>query len=240
MFLECLCLTASAGHGRAERLSEFLETLHEFEAHLSVFLERLCLTASAGYGRAERLSEFRELLYEFEAHLSEFLECLCLTASAGYGRAERLSEFRDALHEFGEHLSEFREILCLTAPAGYGRAERLSEFRDALHEFEEHLSEFLECLRLTAPAGHVSMNSSGRSPFSSRRFPSSSRHATMKETASPKSLRPARVTARTRNWYTPPKTSPSSTFFTCLVGEISIHGSPGRIDRDRRATRRMR
>jgi hypothetical protein len=47
-FLERLCLTASAGYGRAERLSVF-------EEHLSEFLGRLCGAASAGYGRAERL-----------------------------------------------------------------------------------------------------------------------------------------------------------------------------------------
>jgi hypothetical protein len=68
-FLECLCLTASAGYGRAARLSVFQELLHKF-------LECLCLTASAGYGRAARLSVFQELLRELEEHLSEFLEVL--------------------------------------------------------------------------------------------------------------------------------------------------------------------
>jgi hypothetical protein len=55
VFRGCLCLTASAGYGRAERLSVFQEMLHEFEEPLSVFRGCLCLTASAGYGRAERL-----------------------------------------------------------------------------------------------------------------------------------------------------------------------------------------
>jgi hypothetical protein len=107
VFLERLCLTASAGYGRAECLSAFQEILREFEAHLSVFLERLCLTASAGYGRAERLSAFQEILPEFEAHLSVFLERLCLTASAGYGRAERLQEFFGVLSPFLATLSLF-------------------------------------------------------------------------------------------------------------------------------------
>jgi hypothetical protein len=37
-FLERLCLTASAGHGRAERLYEFFEVLSLFLATLSLFL----------------------------------------------------------------------------------------------------------------------------------------------------------------------------------------------------------
>src|ERR1700733_4411118 len=118
-FLEWLCSTASAGHGRAERLSVFEETLHVFEEHLSEFLGRLCLTASAGHGRAERLSVFEETLHEFEEHLSEFLGRLCLTASAGHGRAERLSVFE-------EHLSEFLGRLCSTASATRVRAECLT------------------------------------------------------------------------------------------------------------------
>jgi hypothetical protein len=142
-FLERLCLTASAGYGRAERPSESTEILHEFEEHLSEFLERLCLTASAGYGRAERRSEFREVLHEFEEHLSEFLECLCLHASAGYGRAERRSGLREVLHEFEERLSEFLECLCLTASAGYGRAERLYEVFEVLSPFFATPSLFL-------------------------------------------------------------------------------------------------
>ena len=44
-------MTASAGHGRAQRLSEYRE--------------RFCLTASAGYGRAQHLSEFVEMLSAF-------------------------------------------------------------------------------------------------------------------------------------------------------------------------------
>jgi hypothetical protein len=146
-FLERLCLTVSAGYGRAKRLSVFLELLHELEEHLSQFVERLCLTASAGYGRTERLSVFPEVLHEF-------LECLCSTASAGYGRAERLSAFQEVLHELEGHLSEFLERLCLTASAGHGRAERLSVFQEVLRELEGHLSEFLERLCLTTPAGY--------------------------------------------------------------------------------------
>jgi hypothetical protein len=34
VFLARLCLTASTGQGRAERLSEFQETLQEFEEFL--------------------------------------------------------------------------------------------------------------------------------------------------------------------------------------------------------------
>jgi hypothetical protein len=107
VFHERLCLTASAGYGRAERLSVFQEILHEFEAHLSEFHERLCLTASAGYGCAERLSEFQEVLHDFQEHLSEFLESLCLTVAGGYGRAERLYEFFEVLSPFLATLSLF-------------------------------------------------------------------------------------------------------------------------------------
>jgi hypothetical protein len=101
-------LTASAGYGRAERLSVFRE-------HLSKFLGCLCSSASAGYGRAERLSVFREHLDEFEEHLSKFLGCLCSTASAGYGRAERLYEFFERLSRFLATLSLFRAVLDKTS-----------------------------------------------------------------------------------------------------------------------------
>jgi hypothetical protein len=71
--LECLCLTAPAGHGQAERLSEFRGILDEFEAHVSEFLECLCLTAPAGHGRAARLYEFFEVRSPFLATLSLLL-----------------------------------------------------------------------------------------------------------------------------------------------------------------------
>jgi hypothetical protein len=41
VFLRLLCLNAAAGHGRAQRLREFVEML-------SVFLGMLCSNASAG------------------------------------------------------------------------------------------------------------------------------------------------------------------------------------------------
>jgi hypothetical protein len=59
-------LTASAGYGCVERLSEF-------EERLSAFLERLCVTAPAGYGRAERRHEFFEVLSLVLATRSLFL-----------------------------------------------------------------------------------------------------------------------------------------------------------------------
>jgi hypothetical protein len=85
-------LTASAGYGRAERLSEFAECL--------------CLTVSAGYGCAERLSEFFEVLCLLLGMLFVFL------ASAHEGRHVRGSSAAWSTHK-GDHLPE-------VAPTGSG------------------------------------------------------------------------------------------------------------------------